>query len=181
MNKIFKYLTVFALLAISGCALSGITETDIAENTDDSSTDNELPEIDTTYIGQEHFASDEWLIVPLEDLPFQVQIPSWWTFSEDENSYTLTFDEGVLGEIIITKEPTTEDLVLEESETAPVYCYETIEYGESCAYINDECTEKKCVVSFDGEEKYPLIIWDKGLDENQKGIINELLTSFELD
>lgn len=172
---------IFALLALialflAGCEFVAPEKDGAADESvgQEGAMNEDLPEIGVTRIDADFFPpSDEWLIVPLDELPFRVQIPSWWAFREDPPQYILVFDDGLSGDIGFLKRFKTEGWedfremagVLVDGEGFDVLCYEL-----------------SCAVKIDGADGfYEVLISNKTLTDEQLEEAYEILRTIELD
>lgn len=61
--------------------------------------------IDPTVVPEIPTVSDEWLVVPLEDLPFALQMPAGWMFTEIPPEYIVNLDDGLKASLHFDKAP----------------------------------------------------------------------------
>ncbi len=130
----------------------------------------EEQEIDVTVIDEDFFdLSDEWMSVPFEELPFSVEIPSWWSFTENSAEYILWFDEGVSGSIVFDKSPKDgglSELVPDGSEVIP----------GATEDLTSFCDGDSCVVQINElHELYGFVVSDKGFSDSEKAEVKEII------
>ncbi len=69
------------------------------------------PQIGLTVMDGTSFpASDEAMVLKMSALPFQVDVPDFWSFNEDETSYWVSYHEGLEGTLRFYKAPYVETL-----------------------------------------------------------------------
>lgn len=174
-KEIFAILAVMALF-LAACEFVAPEKDGAADESvgQEDAMNEDLPEIGVTRIDADFFPpSDEWLIVPLDELPFQVQIPSWWAFREDPPQYSLVFDDGLSGSIVFLKRFKTEGWK-DFSEAADV-----LMDGEGFDVL---CYELNCAVKIDDADGfYEVLISDKTLTDEQLEEAYEILRTISLD
>ncbi len=69
------------------------------------------PQIGPTVMDGPSFpASDEIMVLEMSALPFQAEVPDFWSFNEDETSYWVSYHEGLEGSLRFYKQPYAEHL-----------------------------------------------------------------------
>lgn len=155
MKKYLVFITAFVLI-FSACG----TE--------------ELPEIGWTRIDADFFeGSDEMAKLNLDEVPFSVEIPDGWSWTETPPEYILWIDQGSVGSITIDKNPVREELSVLVSDEWIVF--------QGKEGVKTYCSEEQCFVSLNEGQIYSAIVTDRNFSEKELTQVGSILRSFEVD
>lgn len=142
---------------------------------------NPAEPIDPTVVPKVPTLSDEWLTVPLEELPFSLKMPAGWTFTETAPEYLVSLDDGLKASLHFDKRPKEKSSWLEwvpdgssvlstAQEDLTLFCYwPSVDLRQ--------CT----VDSSTFAALYTFSITEKNVSEVEKNQIKDILKSFTLD
>lgn len=178
MFYVMKKIFIASFLLLFGCTFVPTEKSNLDE-----------AEVDMTIVPEIPNVLDEYLVVPMEDLPFAVRIPSGWTFFEN-GDYEMEFDHGGSGSVQFSKTPldqTMEEFGADALNSIESYDHLGYEAGgyysllcKKSPYSDDSRTD--CAIKFDElSDVYFAVISDKALDRLKQREAKEILFSLYID
>ncbi|MFA5793246.1 MAG: hypothetical protein WC897_05275 [Candidatus Gracilibacteria bacterium] len=135
-------------------------------------------EVDTTTVPEISTIKDEFLTVPMEALPFYVEIPSGWTFTES-GVYSIQFDLGASGGMQFNKAKMEESFDELLADGYIILPKNPDGFTVACKSIADT---SYCGIKIgDSLDIYQMTIINKTLTEDRLKEIDQIIQSLKVD